>query len=264
MSNWFNCEKLLLSKQRTLYLLDEVPSTNDFLLGRLSKTEATVCRMINHQWNCSSQIVSSGDIESNSLAIARVQTAGRGRQGRTWFDGGLQMSWDIDCDVVAQGLSVWVGVVVAFAIRNLTSKNVMLKWPNDLFFENKKLGGILLDRICNSKESKLVAGIGLNCSYDLPDELNASTLIDFDAESLASTIINEHDKNLKSFTNGGWSVWRKKFEEIDFLAGKEVTVEAGALGLASGIADSGALILKMSDGSSCESFASETHITEMK
>ncbi len=264
MTDWFDCEKLQITTGRnTIYLLDEVSSTNDFLLGKINNTKATVCRFINHRWHCAEQIVSAIDIAKNTVAIAKTQTKGRGRMGRTWFDGGLQMSWDVS-DEIKSGFSVWIGVICATAIRNSTGQHVMLKWPNDLYLDEKKMAGILVDRVCSLGDSKLVSGIGINLGTVLPAELNASTLSGVSMELLAGEIINEHDNNLHSFINEGWQTWNKKFKELDYLFGRQVTVQGKSPGIASGIADSGALTITMPDGSTVESFASETHIMEIK
>ncbi|MCP4145178.1 MAG: biotin--[acetyl-CoA-carboxylase] ligase [bacterium] len=264
MTDWFNCDKLQITTGRnTIYLLDEVSSTNDFLLGKISNTKATVCRFINHRWHSKEQIVYAADIQKNTIAIAKTQTKGRGRMGRSWFDGGLQMSWDIS-DEIKSGFSVWIGVICATAIRKSTGQNVMLKWPNDLYLDEKKMAGILVDRICSSGGSKLVSGIGINLGTVLPAELNASSLPGVSMEMLVGEIINEHDNNLHSFINSGWRSWSQKFMELDYLFGRQITVQGKSPGIASGIADSGALIITMPDGSTVESFASETHITEIK
>ncbi|MBT4292000.1 biotin--[acetyl-CoA-carboxylase] ligase [bacterium] len=264
MTDWFDCEKLQITTGRnTLYLLDEVSSTNDFLLGKINNTKATVCRFINHRWHCSEQIVDAADIQKNSVVIAKTQTKGRGRMGRTWFDGGLQMSWDIS-DEIKSGFSVWIGVICATAIRKSTDKNVMLKWPNDLYLDDKKMAGILVDRVCSSVERKLVAGVGINLGTSLPAEIDATTLSEVNLEMLVGNIINEHDTNLHSFINDGWQAWSEKFKELDYLFGRQVTVQGKSPGIAAGIANSGALIITMPDGSTVESFASETHITEIK
>jgi len=264
MTDWFDCEKLQIETGRnTIYLLDEVSSTNDFLLGKIKNTKATVCRLINYKYHCTEQIVNAADITKNTVAIAKTQTKGRGRMGRPWFDGGLQMSWDIS-DEIKSGFSVWIGIICATAIRKSTGQHVMLKWPNDLYLDEKKVAGILVDRVCSAGYSKLVSGIGINLGTALPAELNASALSGVSMEMLAGEIINEHDNSLHSFISDGWQTWNEKFKKLDYLSGRQVTVQGKSPGIAAGIANSGALIITMPDGSTVESFASETHIVEIK
>ena len=86
---------------------------------------------------------------SGTVAIARQQSAGRGQRGRVWQSppGGLYLSLAVEPDwAIAQAaqltcLSAW-GIATAF---NNLGLPVQVKWPNDLFFENKKLGGILTE-----------------------------------------------------------------------------------------------------------------------
>jgi BirA family biotin operon repressor/biotin-[acetyl-CoA-carboxylase] ligase len=103
------------------------------------------------------------------LVIAERQTAGRGRRGRSWlapFGSGLTFSigWsfaDLPADLPALGLAL--GVCVVRALRGLGAAEVGLKWPNDVVWRNRKLGGLLLQlRSESGGPAYVVAGLGLN------------------------------------------------------------------------------------------------------
>lgn len=103
------------------------------------------------------------------LVFAELQTAGRGRRGRSWlapFGAGLTFSigWTFaDTPADLSALSLAMGVCVARALRRLGAPRVMLKWPNDIVFEHRKLGGLLAQlRAEAGGPAYLVIGLGLN------------------------------------------------------------------------------------------------------
>lgn len=98
------------------------------------------------------------DFPPYSVISADHQMCGRGRYGRVWegVDGNLYMSVVLpDLNALNPFLSFGTGVAVA---RALSHFNVRLKWPNDLLKEDKKVGGILIERV----EDKVIVGIGVN------------------------------------------------------------------------------------------------------
>lgn len=104
---------------------------------------------------------------AGAICVAREQTAGRGRQGRTWRsdpDQGLYLSLLLRPErrlAELAALSLAVGVACAEALESTAALPVQLKWPNDLLVRGRKVGGILLDS-WNDPEPTVVVGIGLN------------------------------------------------------------------------------------------------------
>ena len=103
--------------------------------------------------------------------LAEFQSSGRGRRGRVWhapFASGLALSFACEFPGGAsrlEGLSLAVGVCLAELLRRRGVQNVALKWPNDIYWKNKKLAGILLEmRGELSGPSAVVIGVGLNIS----------------------------------------------------------------------------------------------------
>lgn len=111
------------------------------------------------------------------IICARHQTAGRGRQGRSWQSvPGAQLQ----CTVVihpqrapAELYALLGGVAVAEAVRSWGVR-LHLKWPNDLYAGRAKVGGILVERRGSEGRVRLALGIGVNClgaAKDLPPQL---------------------------------------------------------------------------------------------
>ncbi len=104
--------------------------------------------------------------------VARAQTSGRGRHGRTWASplGNLYASLLLVDAVpieLAPQLGFVAGVALAHALRALVAEDarLKLKWPNDVLFDGAKLGGILLEGAAHPAGGfASIVGIGVNCS----------------------------------------------------------------------------------------------------
>jgi BirA family biotin operon repressor/biotin-[acetyl-CoA-carboxylase] ligase len=103
-----------------------------------------------------------------SVCLAEHQLAGRGRLGRTWvspFGANIYLSllWRFESPARLSGLSLAVGVAALRAFRALGIEDANLKWPNDILWQEAKLGGILLEVAGESHgPCVVVAGLGLN------------------------------------------------------------------------------------------------------
>jgi BirA family biotin operon repressor/biotin-[acetyl-CoA-carboxylase] ligase len=113
------------------------------------------------------------------VALAELQTAGRGRRGRRWispFGSGLTFSvaWtfaETPADLPALGLAL--GVAIARVLHGLGAQRIALKWPNDLLHDGGKLGGLLTQlRQESGGAATVVAGLGLNLA--LPSDAGAT------------------------------------------------------------------------------------------
>ena len=111
-------------------------------------------------------------LKKGDLCVAEYQTAGRGRRGRQWlspFAGQIIFSfyWTFDPRKPIEGLSLVIGLAIAEVL------NVQVKWPNDILFDGRKLGGILVE-IANHKNGmlNLVIGVGINVSLPKQTEIS--------------------------------------------------------------------------------------------
>ena len=108
-------------------------------------------------------------VQSGRVCFAESQTAGRGRRGRQWvspFGSNLYLSilWQFDNGFAAiSGLSLAIGVAVVRALSEIGINEIGLKWPNDIYWQHKKLGGILIEVSGESSgECHAIIGLGLN------------------------------------------------------------------------------------------------------
>lgn len=123
------------------------------------------------------------------VIIAEKQAMGRGRYGRTWFSpkGGLWFSYLRTINIEPEMLdlvSLACGISVAFTLNNL-NLNALVKWPNDIIVNDKKIAGILIStKFSAEKITAIVIGIGLNLNINInefPDDIRKQ----------ATTVFNE-------------------------------------------------------------------------
>ncbi|MFI7616325.1 biotin--[acetyl-CoA-carboxylase] ligase [Nonomuraea terrae] len=127
-----------------------------------------------------------GGAPEGTVLVAEEQRAGRGRLGRPWSApprSGLTFSILLrpGVPVAAHGwLTLMYGVAAASAVRRLAEVDVRLKWPNDLLIGERKLAGVLAERV----DDAVVIGMGLNVTLR-PDELPVQTATSLGIEEAA-------------------------------------------------------------------------------
>ena len=126
--------------------------------------------VLNEVDSTNSYLMENTELSEYSVAISLNQTGGRGRWGREWVNlpgEGIAISMvapapqgDLLEDLTLVPLVV--GASVVLAINSMSAKPVTMKWPNDILFDDMKLGGILCEV---RRDSKIVVGIGLNLVF---------------------------------------------------------------------------------------------------
>ena len=219
-------------------------------------------------------LVRNRSVSQNSLRVccAEYQTLGRGRRERKWmtpWGSGLCLSvaWCFSGsprDLSA--LTLATGVIVRRVVQAVTHADIRLKWPNDLVWQDRKLGGILIEMTAESHGlCQVVIGIGLNAN--LSDQV-MRTLCDWPAgavdlstimggqvpsrNALAASLISELSNLLSDYEHAGFAPYAAEWRASDCLLNKEVSVMGArneVSGFARGISDDGALLLELSSGS---------------
>ena len=118
------------------------------------------------------------DAANGTVVIAERQTAGKGRRGKTWISpaGNCYFSILLRPDVVVDRASIITlvsAMALAKAIKQVTSLDTMIKWPNDVIANGKKLCGILTESSTDLEYiNYVVVGIGVNANQaDFPEEI---------------------------------------------------------------------------------------------
>lgn len=226
----------------SLTVLDEVDSTN-----------AEVIR----QWQAGNSSI--------PVCIADCQTAGRGRRGKAWQSPrgeNLYLSMGLTFHggfAVLDGLSLVLGVAVANALESLGAESIGLKWPNDIFLPDGKLGGILVELQGELQEGvvQVIAGIGINVhmseaeSVDQPWTSLASAFpaLEWSRNRIAAAIINAVHDAAEIFADVGFSDFRAPWLSRDIFLGKTIHARGGELeGTGEGIDESGNYLVRNAEG----------------
>ena len=185
--------------------LDETESTNDICLNELNNSDIPI------------------------LVTADMQTKGRGRNEKEWNSpkGNLYFSFGFTRHNLINGLSVKVGLIVAESLQQILKKNVLLKWPNDIFYLNKKVGGILVETSSINNIFKIVIGIGVNLQLSDSNKQWGNLEINADINKVKQQIIEMLSSKLFVFLeddlDGDWS---KRWTNLCIHNEKEIMLES--------------------------------------
>jgi BirA family biotin operon repressor/biotin-[acetyl-CoA-carboxylase] ligase len=231
-----------LAQVRTFELLFEVDSTNTRLLASPPPLPGSI-----------------------DICLSELQHAGRGRRGRRWvapFGASIALSaaWTFsDGARTLPALSLAVGVAVWRALARAGARGVTLKWPNDIWLQDRKIGGVLIElRAEASGPAHVVIGIGINVT--LPEEARreieaagASVASVTDGcvaapsrNSVAGAILDELLSMLEQFEHEGFAAFRDAWTDLDALSGRPARValaDTAVIGTARGVDSDGALLL---------------------
>jgi BirA family biotin operon repressor/biotin-[acetyl-CoA-carboxylase] ligase len=205
---------------------------------------------------------------SGTVCVAEMQSAGRGRRGRTWvspFAASLYLSllWRANCGAAALGgLSLVTGIAILRALQSLGIEGAGLKWPNDVLAGRDKLAGVLIDVVGESNgPCALIIGVGIN--MNMPGE--AAHAIDqswtdlrrldddtvFSRNELAGRVLTELIPVMELFEREGLQPFLDDWRRYDLVSGQRVDLllpNERISGTACGIDDGGALLVNTRDG----------------
>lgn len=207
------------------------------------------------------------DVEggAGTAVVAELQTAGRGRRGRTWSSpAGRNLAVSVAVRPRIAASDAWrLGLAVALAARDAcrTVAPVDLKWPNDLVARNgRKAGGLLIETVIDGERvSAATIGIGINVNWavdEMPPEIagSATSLSELagtpvDRGALLAALLDRLDAELTAIESGDSPL--ERYRAACRTIGGEVTVEVGSRtidGRAVAIDDAGALVVATPSG----------------
>jgi BirA family biotin operon repressor/biotin-[acetyl-CoA-carboxylase] ligase len=210
------------------------------------------------------------------VCLCEIQSAGRGRRGRLWlspFGASIAMSlaWTFrEGSRVKPALSLAVGVAISRALHRAGARRVCLKWPNDVWLADRKIGGVLVELKAEADgAAQVVIGIGLNVRLS-PEARQAieaggtrvAALQDAcpappSRNTLAAALLEELLSMLGGFEAEGFEPFRSEWLALDALGGRAARVlgaQGGIAGIARGVDVDGALLLE--DGGRLHRFVS--------
>lgn len=198
---------------------DTLPSTNERALARVREGRRTPL-----------------------VIMADRQTAGRGRQGRHWQSQTgnafcLSLLWPFRGGTRLDGLSLVVGAVLAEVLQRMGLPKVQLKWPNDIYVDHRKLGGILIELASNLTEQPVaVIGVGINGYLDdkVKREIDqpvtdwyTETGLELGRNQLAALLVDQLAIDLPAFGVAGFAPFRERWQARDICIGQRVWLSQG-------------------------------------
>ena len=176
-------------------------------------------------------------LEEYEVVIAKTQTNGRGKRGSVWIsnEGAALFSFVIDSIGYDDKVTIYTGFIVRNILHKLIKKTfaenvenyLKFKWPNDVYYKDKKLCGIL----CEKVGEKIIVGIGINVNNndfgifnERATSLNIVTGEKYEIEKLVKEVVIEfkgHYRNL----NSKWNSIIEDINENSYLVGKKIMLK---------------------------------------
>ena len=237
-----DASRLVQSIDNRCFYFDEIASTNGFLLDHIT------------------------ELKNGDVCVAEYQSAGRGRRGRTWvspYGHHLYFSlfWTFPQGMAqAMGLSLVVACTLVEVLKSFGVENIGVKWPNDIYLDNKKLAGILIemsgqaDSLC-----QLIIGVGVNMAMseeqgkgiDQPWS-DLSELVDMpDKTALVIALHKQLKRDIQLFEREGLAAFKTRWQAADLFYGREIRLlmgEKSVEGICRGVDEQGAVLLETADG----------------
>ncbi|REJ69899.1 MAG: biotin--[acetyl-CoA-carboxylase] ligase [Planctomycetota bacterium] len=225
-------------------LFESLPSTNDYAAGRAA----------------------AGFSGRPLLVVAEQQTAGRGRGANRWWSCSGALTFSLLLDELSNApvarLSLAAGLAICEALRALDPRlETRLKWPNDVYLDERKVAGILIERIASAPET-LILGVGLNVNNrlaDAPDEVRSRAMSLADAtgaelspEQVLIAVLQHLEAAYAVLDEHPWPTL-DRCRELCLLRGRQVVIDVGEqqhAGRCLGIDDDGALVIETPAGQS--------------
>lgn len=242
-----DCSKInsyLLDNRLTVLTI--VNSTNQYLMDRI---------------NC---------IQSGDVCVAEYQTNGRGKYGRTWISSFgnnicLSIYWKFTYYSQIRTISLLVAIITAELLQDLGIVGVRVKWPNDLYLQDKKFAGILVEVINDINGIiHIIIGLGINLSMSILDNFTSKINQDWinlecsgiyiNRNVLIAQLINKLRQSLKQFETNKFKLFTTRWRKLDIFFNKPVRLlinNKEISGIALGTNIYGGLILNQKDKLKC-------------
>ena len=209
---------------------DEIDSTNNYMKENISS------------------------FENYDIVSAKIQTSGRGRRGNVWLspEGMALFSFLLKTEktlsiIEATKLPLLAGISTLIALKKIKDGAYSFKWTNDVFFNSKKLCGILIERV----KDDFVVGIGINVANKIPEDIKniaISMESDYNIDELILKVVEEFSAYYKRFSEGKWKEIIEEINSYNFLKDKKIRVHIGDKifeGIARNIVEDGRIEIEM-------------------
>lgn len=189
--------------------LDEIDSTNNYLKKNIK------------------------DFSAYDIVSAKNQSSGRGRRGNTWlssegmalFSFLLKTERKLDIKEYTK-LPLISGIATIAALKRLEENEYKFKWTNDIYLDNKKLCGILVEKV----ENDFIIGVGINVNNEIPKEIEDIAIAlkeNHNIDEVILLVVEEFSKYYEKFLSGKWLEILKEINNCSILKNKNIKVSIG-------------------------------------
>ncbi len=208
MANYSNLTNYL-NDDIECFVFDSISSTNDYLAQLVFCTKTQVC-------------------------ITSEQTCGKGQYNRKWLSQKdtsiiLSIRYVFPSNTSLSGLSLVVGIALIDVLEKYGILGLKLKWPNDVYFGDRKLAGILIENSLQGDYQSVIIGLGLNVNFNQNFQcktpwidLKQITSTPIDKLNLSKNLINKILEYFDIFELNGFDKFYAKWAKVDYLLGKQV------------------------------------------
>ncbi|SMN16424.1 Biotin--protein ligase, / Biotin operon repressor [uncultured Candidatus Thioglobus sp.] len=197
-----------LSDEVECFVFDSIPSTNNYLSSLAFSLKTQVC-------------------------IAAQQTQGKGQHNRAWLSskGGsilLSIRRVFLVGVNLNGLSLVVGLALIEVLKDYGITDLQLKWPNDVYYQDRKLAGILIENAVRNQTQSVIIGLGINIDADINCQTPWTNLHSISKQkpinkfSLTTGLINKILQLCQIFETNGFAYFAQQWASVDYLQGRRV------------------------------------------
>ena len=201
-----------------------------------------------------------------AVAVAESQSAGVGRSGKRWispFGAAIYFSLRTTVNTPVDRLSaisLVIGLCVIKTLATFNLENLTVKWPNDIYYNAKKLSGILIETVKQEANSvDLIIGIGINVrmnnkieiDQDWIDVYSINESFSTPRNKIIATLINNLYEYIACYEKSGFEYFMGEWHKRDFLYGKDVVLSGRELsrsGVAHGVSKKGELLVNRDGG----------------
>ena len=200
------------------------------------------------------------DLAQWDTAIADIQTNGKGRRGNKWVSpkGAALFSFALREDKLLTPkdyslLPLIAGRAMVEGLKNIENLDYKFKWPNDIYLNDKKISGILIEKVGEF----YIIGMGININNEEFGEnnngisLREATGKKYDIEEIVDMQIMIFKKTWARYVRGQWERLIREINNLNFLHGKKINIDNGSEtleGTAKNITFDGTLELETMEG----------------
>ncbi len=214
---------------------------------------------VNSTMQKATDLIKKKEISGNTLIVAEKQTSGKGRTGNSWFspEGGLWFTLCLSNVSLNSNLTLFMGCLMRDSIAEYypgLAPFLKLKWPNDIYYNDRKIAGILVTQLTYHKY--YLIGIGLNTNVsdfpeidgNNPDSLLSITGKTTDHSELLRIFFDKLYQEFPHFIESGFKKYIENFNNNAYLTGKQITISTefqDFSGIVKGINSDGAILLEL-------------------